>query len=91
VPPRTAAVLAPLLQGLDANVAARGFRSLTEFVTVLHLAHNLEIPFPTLKKRVVTERIPLDVALRRMRPRADLKTELARAEREARAAIDAGR
>ena len=83
VPPLVAKELAPLLHGQNADAAARGFRSLTEFVTVLHLAANLEIPFPTLKKRVVTERVPVDIAIRRMRPGIDVKKELARAEKAA--------
>ena len=83
VPPWLATELKPMLHGLNAETAARGFRSLGDFVTVLHLAANLEIPFPTLKKRVVTERIPLDIAVRRMRPGVDVKKEIARAEEAA--------
>jgi hypothetical protein len=90
VPPKLAAELAPMLDGLHADAAARGFRSLTELVTVLHVAEHLEIPFPTLKKRVVTERIPLDIAVRRMRPGVDVKKEIARAQAAAEALLDNG-
>ena len=83
VPAWLATELKPLLHGLNAETAARGFRSLEDFVTVLQLAENLEIPFPTLKKRVVTERIPLDIAVGRMRPGVDVKKEIARAEEAA--------
>ena len=76
-----------MLGGLNADVAAQGFRSLQEFVTVLHVAENLEIPFVTLKKRVVTDRVALPQAVRAMRPGVDVKLELGKADKQARTTL----
>jgi hypothetical protein len=91
VPARLATALAPMLDGLNATVAARDFRTLEQFVTVLVISRNLEIPFVTLKKRVVSERQAVEAAVKRMRPLANAAQEVARADKEARALIAANR
>ncbi|MBA2304895.1 MAG: hypothetical protein H0W08_20000 [Acidobacteria bacterium] len=76
--------------GFDLMSAALGFRSLEQFVAALNASTNLDIPFATLKLRVVNRRMSLGGAIKALRASVDSRREAARAEREAAAIIGSG-
>jgi len=80
-----------LPRGFDLMSAASGFRSLEQFVATLNASNNLDIPFVTLKLRVVNRRMSLGGAITALRASVDSRREAARAEREAAAIIGSGR
>lgn len=83
-----ASVAKPLLQpGTDLTMASEGFSTRESFLAAAYAAKNLSIPFVLLKDRVVAGRIPLEAAIRELKPDADAKRETARAISEARAEI----
>jgi hypothetical protein len=90
VQPKLAANLQPLLPGLDVTVAAQGFRNLGGFVSAVHVADNLDIPFVTLKSRIVDDGLSLGQAIQALRPTVNSKTELSKAERQAKLTIQNG-
>lgn len=67
--------LTPLLPASSSvPAAAAGFHDDTEFITALHAAHNLNIPFDQLKAEMTGKKsMSLDAALRRLRPDLDGK------------------
>jgi hypothetical protein len=73
--------------GFDLMSAAAGFPTLKGFVAALNASNNLDIPFATLRTRVVDRRMSLAVAIKALRPSANWRREAARAEREASALI----
>jgi hypothetical protein len=78
----------PLLQpGTDLTMASEGFSNRESFLATAYAAKNLSIPFVVLKDRVVAEKMPLDKAIREIKPDADAKREAARAIAEARSEI----
>jgi hypothetical protein len=82
--PELARTLTELLpKGHDAVAASSGFRTLGEFVAATHAAQNLDIPFVTLKSRMIDDRMNLGQAIRNLRPSANFRTEVRRAERQA--------
>ena len=90
VKPALAANLQPLLPGTDLTAAAQGFRNLGAFVSAVHVSHNLEIPFASLKTRIVTDGMSLGSAIQSFKPAANVKTEVARAEKQAKDTIAKG-
>ncbi len=71
--------------GSDVEVAANGFHNARELMTVAYAARNTEIPFVLLKHRVLTERMPLALAIETSRPELDASAEVSRARAEAKA------
>lgn len=67
--------LAPLLPSSSSvPAAAAGFHDDAEFITALHAAHNLNIPFEQLKAETTGKHsMRLDAAVRKLRPDLDSK------------------
>jgi hypothetical protein len=72
---------------IDVFWASSGFRNLGQFVAAVNAADNLQIPFMTLKSRMLDDGMSLDRAIRDLRPSADYRKEVRRAERDAQAMI----
>ena len=86
--PRLASRVAERLPAkIDVMWAASGFRNLGQFVAAVNAADNLEIPFVTLKSRLLERGMTLGQAIRTLRPSVDYRQEAERAEREAREMI----
>lgn len=70
--------LSPLLPAsTSAPAAAAGFHDDTEFITALHAAHNLNIPFERMKAETTGKKsMSIEAAVRKMRP--DLDSRAAR-------------
>lgn len=68
--------LQPLLPaGTTLAGAAAGFRNEGQFVAVLHVAHNLNIPFDQLKAKMTgSDSVSLGKAIQELRPSLDEKT-----------------
>jgi hypothetical protein len=75
-----AAIVPP---GMSAQEACTGFRSVDECVATLHASQNLSIPFPDLKSRV-TGGAKLGTAIHQLKPDANVKAEVRKAEQQAR-------
>ena len=69
--------------GMSAQEACTGFRSVEECAATLHLSQNLGIPFPDLKSKV-TGGAKLGAAIHQLKPDANVKAELRKAEEQAR-------
>ncbi len=70
----------PLLpQGMTIRQAAKGFVNQSQFVSVVHVANNLDIPFERLKGKIVSDRLTLGQAIQALKPDADVGKELRRA------------
>jgi hypothetical protein len=86
--------LASKLQGLlppgtDLNAAAAGFKNLGQFVAAVHVSHNLGIPFDQLKSKMLgPPSESLGKAIHDLKPAADAKAELKKAEHEAHQDLD---
>ena len=74
-----------LSPGTDVDLAAQGFRSPHQFMSVAYAAKNLEIPFVVLKDNVLTKKMTLTRAIRATKKDVNAALEAARAESEARA------
>lgn len=74
-----------LNRGADVRVAAKGFASGRELLTVAYAARNTDIPFVLLKHRVLAQKKPLAVAIRELKPDVDEVAEVNRARAEAKA------
>jgi len=70
--------------GLTPEDACRGFKDVTECSAALHVAQNLNIPFADLKDRVTSGQ-SLGTAIHALKPKADSRHEVQRAEEQARA------
>lgn len=81
--------LATKLQGIlpagtDVQKASAGFKNLGQFVAAAHVSQNLDIPFDTLKGRMINgDGMSLGQAIQELKPAADAKTEARNAERAA--------
>jgi len=85
ISPALARHVKPLLRsGANVTVAADGFRSAAEFVTVARAARNTGVPFMLLKHRVVSEGRSLAKAIETSKPELDGALEAQRAAAEAR-------
>jgi hypothetical protein len=69
--------------GMSAQEACTGFRSVEECAATLHVSQNLSIPFPDLKSKV-TGGAKLGAAVHQLKPDANVKAELRKAEEQAR-------
>ena len=69
--------------GMSAQEACTGFRSVEECAATLHVSQNLSIPFPDLKSKV-TGGAKLGAAIHQLKPDANVKAELRKAEAQAR-------
>jgi hypothetical protein len=69
--------------GMSAQEACTGFRSVEECAATLHASQNLSIPFPDLKSRV-TGGTKLGAAIHQLKPDANVKVEVRKAEEQAR-------
>lgn len=84
VKPALMSTLQPLLPGRNITAEAQGFKTLGAFVSAVHVSHNLEIPFDTLKAKIVTDGATLGSAIQALKPTANVKAEVERAEKQAR-------
>jgi hypothetical protein len=78
-------VAARLPSRIDLMWAASGFRDLGQFVAAVNAADNLQIPFMTLKSRMLDDGMNLAQAIRDLRRSSDYRKEARRAESEAKA------
>ncbi|HEY0766568.1 MAG TPA: hypothetical protein VGD47_01310 [Steroidobacteraceae bacterium] len=69
--------------GMSAQEACTGFKSVDECVAALHASQNLSIPFPALKSKV-TGGQKLGAAIHELKPDANVKAEVRKAEEQAR-------
>jgi hypothetical protein len=69
--------------GLSPAEACRGFKDLSDCSAALHVSQNLNIPFADLKDRVTAGQ-SLGTAIHALKPKADARRELKRAEEQAR-------
>ena len=69
--------------GMSAQEACTGFRSVEECAATLHASQNLSIPFADLKSRV-TGGAKLGAAIHQLKPDANVKAEVRKAEEQAR-------
>ena len=72
--------------GMSAQEACAGFRSVEECVATLHVSQNLSIPFPDLKSKV-TGGAKLGASIHQLKPDANAKAELRKAEEQARSDV----
>jgi len=77
---RLAAVLP---QGMSAKEACKSFKTTNECVAALHAAHNLNIPFDQLQSKMAGG-TKLGAAIHELKPDADSKAEVHKAEQQAR-------
>ena len=70
---------------IDVMWAASGFKDLGQFVAAVNAADNLQIPFMTLKSRMLDDKMNLGQAIRDLRRSSDYRKEARRAEDEAKA------
>lgn len=68
--------------GMSASQACSGFRNEMQCATALHAAQNLDIPFADLKSRLNNGE-KLDAVIRTLKPAADARAEVRRAEEQA--------
>ena len=69
--------------GTNLMTAAEGFRNLGQFVAAVNVSNNLDIPFTTLKARMVDDGLSLGQAIQSVRRDANVTTEVRRAEADA--------
>jgi hypothetical protein len=69
--------------GMSAQDACNGFKDVTECSAALHAAQNLNIPFSDLKGKVTAGQ-SLTSAIHALKPAADARTEVRKAEKQAR-------
>jgi hypothetical protein len=72
--------------GMSATEACSGFRSTDECAATLHASQNLGIPFTDLKAKV-TGGQKLGAAIKALKPDANVKSEVRKAEDQARADV----
>jgi hypothetical protein len=80
---RLAAIVPP---GMSTTEACSGFRSTDECAATLHASQNLGIPFTHLKAKV-TGGQKLGAAIKELKPDANVKSEVRKAEDQARADV----
>lgn len=80
---RLAAIVPP---DMSATEACDGFKSTTECAAALHAAQNVGIPFKDLKTKM-TGGEKLGAAIHDLKPGADVRSEVSRAEEQARADV----
>jgi hypothetical protein len=68
--------------GTNLQDAAGGFKNTGQFVAAVHVSHNLDIPFDQLKTKVAGGE-SLGKAIHELKPNADAKAEVRKAEKQA--------
>lgn len=65
--------------------ACNGFKKLSDCVSAIHAARNLELPLDDLKSKIVADksRDALEKAIHELKPNADAKAERKKAQKEA--------
>lgn len=82
--------LKPVLnEGVNLEIAAKGFRDGEQFAAVAHASRNLGVPFMVLKQLVIEGRMSLATAIRDLKPDVNAAREANRARIMARADIAA--
>jgi hypothetical protein len=75
--------------GTDLNAASAGFKNLGQFVAAVHVSHNLGIPFDQLKSKMLGPPAEsLGKAIHDLKPTANAKAEVKKAEHEAHQDLD---
>jgi hypothetical protein len=75
--------------GTDMQTAAAGFKNLGQFVAAVHVSHNLGIPFDQLKAKMLgPPSMSLGKAIQALKPTANAKAELKKAEHQAHQDLD---
>jgi len=70
--------------GTNLQTAASGFKNLGQFVAAVHVSHNLGIPFDQLKAKMQgPPSMSLGKAIEALKPTANAKAEIKKAEHEA--------
>ena len=70
--------------GTDLQKASAGFKNLGQFVAAAHVSRNLDIPFDSLKAKMIgTKPESLGQAISELKPAADAKTEVQKAQKAA--------
>jgi hypothetical protein len=83
-----AARLQGILTGTDLQQASSGFKNLGQFVAAAHVSKNLGIPFDQLKLKMTGDSpISLGKAIQELQPEVDAKSEVKKAEQQAREEI----
>lgn len=87
---KLAAKLQSLLpKGTDLALASSGYKNLGQFVSAVHVAHNLGIPFDQLKAKMIgPPKESLGKAIHALRPDADSKSEISKANKQAKQDVD---
>jgi hypothetical protein len=82
--PKLVAKVQPLLPGgLSVEQAAAGFKNQGQFLAAVHVSHNLDIPFNDVKSKALSDGGSLGAAIHSLKPSADAKAELKRANQQA--------
>jgi hypothetical protein len=75
--------------GTNLQTAAQGFKNLGQFVAAVHVSHNLGIPFDQLKSKMQgPPSMSLGKAIQALKPTANAKAELKKAEHQAHQDLD---
>ena len=80
---QSARLAAIVPSGMSTQEACAGFRNVEECAATLHASQNLNIAFPDLKSRV-TGGTKLGTAIHQLKPDANVKAEVRKAEEQAR-------
>jgi len=72
------------------NAAASGYENQGQFIAALHVSHNLDIPFESLKALMVDKHMSLGQAIQQARPGVNSAAEAEHAEIEAENDIKTG-
>ena len=80
---QSARLAAIVPSGMSTQEACAGFRNVEECATTLHASQNLNIAFPDLKSRV-TGGTKLGTAIHQLKPDANVRAEVRKAEEQAR-------
>jgi len=70
--------------------AASGFKNLGQFIAALHVSHNLGIPFEELKAKMMSGD-SLGKVIKELKPDADSKSEVKKANKQAEDDIQASK
>lgn len=81
---RLSSKLQTLLPGTNLQEAVKGFDHLGQFVAAVHVSHNLGIPFDQLKAKMVdSSPESLGKAIHELRPKANARQEVIKANEQA--------
>jgi len=76
-------------QGMTAQQACAGFNSVSDCAVTLHIAQNLQIPFPELKSKLASGQ-SIIAAIGEMKPGADPQAEVQKAATQTRSDMGGG-